>query len=57
LNKKPNAPLDPLRAEFIKYIQSKEGQTETERGGFYSITAQDQQEDQKLLGLTAPVGQ
>jgi phosphate transport system substrate-binding protein len=57
LNKKPNAPLDPLRAEFIKYIQSKDGQTETERGGFYSITAQDQQEDQKLLGLTAPVGQ
>ncbi len=57
LNKKPNELLDPLRAEFIKYIQSKDGQTQTERGGFYSITAKDRQEDQKLLGLIAPDGQ
>ena len=56
-NKKPNEPLDPLRAEFIKYIHSKDGQTQTERGGFYSITAKDRQEDQKLLGLIAPDGQ
>jgi len=56
-NKKPNEPLDPLRAEFIKYIQSKDGQTQTERGGFYSIAAKDRQEDQKLLGLIAPDGQ
>ena len=57
LNKNPNEPLDPLRAEFIKYIQSKDGQTETERGGFYSITASDREQDQKMLGLVAPVGQ
>jgi len=36
VNKKPDAPLDPLRREFIKYILSKDGQTETEAGGFYS---------------------
>jgi phosphate transport system substrate-binding protein len=57
LNRKPNETLDPLRAEFIKYIQSKDGQTETERGGFYSITAADRQQDQKMLGLLSPVGQ
>ena len=57
LNKKPNESLDPLRAEFIKYIQSKDGQTETEQGGFYSITATDRQQDQKMLGLLSPVGQ
>ena len=57
LNKNPNETLDPLRAEFIKYIQSKDGQIETERGGFYSITASDREQDQKMLGLVAPVGQ
>ena len=57
LNRNPNETLDPLRAEFIKYIQSKDGQAETERGGFYSITAADRQQDQNMLGLIAPVGQ
>lgn len=57
LNKKPDQSLDPLRAEFIKYIQSKDGQIETEQGGFYSITATDQQQDQKMLGLLSSVGQ
>jgi ABC-type phosphate transport system substrate-binding protein len=32
LNKKPNPALDSLRAEFIKYIRSKDGQSETELG-------------------------
>ena len=35
LNKKPNEQLDPLRTEFIKYILSKDGQTQTEMGGYY----------------------
>ena len=38
VNKPPNQPLDPLRAEFIKYILSKDGQTLTEKGGFFPIT-------------------
>ena len=38
LNKKPNEQLDPLRTEFIKYILSNDGQTQTEMGGYYPIT-------------------
>ena len=38
LNKAPDEPLDPLRAEFIKYILSKDGQTQTEEGGYFPIT-------------------
>jgi len=38
VNKKPNQALDPLRAEFVKYILSKDGQEQTEKGGFYPIT-------------------
>jgi phosphate transport system substrate-binding protein len=52
LNKKPGQALDPLRAEFIKYVVSKDGQTQTELGGFYSITADDRQDDLQRLGLT-----
>jgi hypothetical protein len=43
----PDAPLDPLRREFIKYTLSKDGQTETEAGGFYSITNGDRESDLK----------
>jgi hypothetical protein len=56
VNKKPDAVLDPLRREFIKYILSKDGQTETEAGGFYSITNADREYDLKKLGIP-PVGQ
>jgi phosphate transport system substrate-binding protein len=41
VNKKPDAPLDPVHREFIKYILSRDGQTEMEAGGFYSITNAD----------------
>jgi ABC-type phosphate transport system substrate-binding protein len=37
--------------EFIKYILSKDGQTETETGGFYSITNADREADLKRLGI------
>ena len=57
LNKKPNESLEPLRAEFVKYIQSRDGQSETELGGFYSITAADRQDDQQRLGLITPLEQ
>ena len=56
INKKPDAPLDPLRREFIKYILSKDGQVETEAGGFYSITNADRESDLKRLGII-PVSQ
>jgi phosphate transport system substrate-binding protein len=56
VNKKPDAQLEPLRRELIKYILSKDGQMETEAGGFYSITNADRESDLKRLGII-PVSQ
>ena len=50
LNKKPNQPLDPLRAEFIKYILSKDGQEQTEKGGFFPITGRNPRERTNKIG-------
>jgi phosphate transport system substrate-binding protein len=33
-NRRPNEPLDLLRGEFIKYILSRDGQAQTEKGGY-----------------------
>jgi phosphate transport system substrate-binding protein len=51
VNKEPNQPLDALRGEFIKYILSKDGQTQTEIGGYYPITNKIREEELKKLGL------
>jgi phosphate transport system substrate-binding protein len=51
LTKKPGQPLDALRGEFIKYILSKDGQTQTEKGGFYAITNEMREAELKKLGL------
>lgn len=51
VNKSPNQPIDPLAAEFIKYIQSKDGQLGTEKSGFYPITNKMREEDLKRLGI------
>lgn len=51
LNKNPNQPLDTLSAEFIKYVVSKDGQAQTEAGGFYRITAKDRESGLKNLGI------
>jgi phosphate transport system substrate-binding protein len=53
LNKKPDQTLDPLRSEFIKYILSKDGQTQTEKAGFYAITNQIREDELKKLGIAA----
>lgn len=52
INKKPNQSLDPLRAEFIKYILSKDGQIQTEKGGFYPITHEIRETELKKFGLS-----
>jgi phosphate transport system substrate-binding protein len=52
-NKDPHQPLDPLRREFIKYILSKDGQTQTEIGGFYPITDKLREGELKRLGLSS----
>lgn len=40
VNKKPGETLDPVIAEFVKYILSKDGQTQTEKGGYYAINSE-----------------
>ncbi len=52
VNKKPTQALDPLRAEFIKYILSKDGQEQTEKGGFYSITNEIREQELTKLGIS-----
>jgi phosphate transport system substrate-binding protein len=51
LNKKPGERLDPLRREFVKYILSKDGQTQAESGGFYPITNKIRDEELQKLGI------
>jgi phosphate transport system substrate-binding protein len=55
LNKNPNEPLDTLRAEFIRYILSKDGQTQTEKGGFFPITNEIREHDLDALGISNTV--
>ncbi len=52
VNKKPGEPLDALRAEFIKYILSKDGQTQTEKGGYYPITEEIREAELEKLGIS-----
>jgi phosphate transport system substrate-binding protein len=51
LNKNPNEPLDPLRAEFIKYVLSKQGQQAVIKDGYFPITAAVVERDAKSVGL------
>jgi phosphate transport system substrate-binding protein len=51
VNKNPNQPLDPLRREFIKYALSKQGQTETVKGGYYPIANAVREEDLEALAV------
>jgi phosphate transport system substrate-binding protein len=39
INKAPNKPLDPLIAEFVKFMVSKEGQEVTIKDGYDPIPA------------------
>jgi len=51
VNKNPNQPLDPVRAEFAKYVMSKQGQLGVLKDGFYPLPAKVIQDDRKMLGL------
>jgi phosphate transport system substrate-binding protein len=50
-NKKPQATLEPLMAEFIKYVLSKDGQLAVLKDGFFPISKAMADEDLKTLGL------
>ena len=49
---KPGQPLDALRAEFVKYILSKDGQEQTERSGFFPITNEIREAEMNKLGIS-----
>ncbi len=51
VNKNPNQELDPLRAQFVKYIFSKEGQQAVIKAGFFPVNAAIAQQELKGLGL------
>jgi phosphate transport system substrate-binding protein len=52
VNRKPGQPLDALRAEFVKYVLSKDGQEQTERSGFFPITNEIRESDMNKLGIS-----
>ncbi|MGO9432514.1 PstS family phosphate ABC transporter substrate-binding protein [Rhodoblastus sp.] len=54
LNKKPDEQLDPLRAEFVKYILSRDGQALVEQEGYYSLTNEIREAELRKLGLSPP---
>jgi phosphate transport system substrate-binding protein len=50
-NKNPTVALDPIRAEFVRYMYSKQGQTATVKDGYYPMPYVFAQEDKTRLGL------
>ena len=51
VNKDPNADLEPLRAEFIRYVYSQEGQSDVLRAGFFPVVAAIADMDLEVFGL------
>ncbi len=51
VNKNPNQALDPLRAQFIKYIFSKAGQQAVIKAGFFPVNAAIAKLELSALGL------
>jgi len=52
MNANPNQPLDPLRAEFVKYVLSKQGQQVVIKDGYFPVTSAIADKDAKALRLT-----
>jgi phosphate transport system substrate-binding protein len=51
VNKNPNEPLDPLRAEFIRFVYSIEGQEGTVRDGYFPVNKAVADADLEAFGL------
>ena len=51
LNKNPNQPLDPVRAELIRFVFSKEGQQVVVKDGYFPVTKRIADEDLGRLGI------
>jgi phosphate transport system substrate-binding protein len=54
LNYKPGAELDPLRREFIKYIFSRQGQSDVVKDGYLPVTAENAKEALLAVGIGQP---
>ena len=55
VNYKPGSKLDPLRAEFLKYIFSKQGQEDVLKDGYFPVPATMAAKMLENVGLHAPV--
>jgi len=52
VNAKPGADLDPLRREFVRYIFSRQGQTDVVKDGYFPVTAAIAQQALESVGIT-----
>jgi phosphate transport system substrate-binding protein len=50
-NINPNQPVEPVRAEFIKFIYSQEGQQATVKDGYFPVTAAIAEDDLKTMKI------
>jgi phosphate transport system substrate-binding protein len=51
VNANPNARMEPLRAEFIRYVYSQQGQADVIRAGFFPLVKAIADQDLKAFGL------
>ena len=51
MNKDPNAQLEPLRAEFIRYVYSRQGQEDVVRAGFFPVVNALAEQELATFGL------
>jgi phosphate transport system substrate-binding protein len=51
VNHNPNSRMEPLRAEFIRYVYSRQGQQDVARAGFFPLVKIIADEDLKTFGL------
>ncbi|WP_209426909.1 phosphate ABC transporter substrate-binding protein PstS family protein [Pararhodobacter sp. SW119] len=51
MNKDPNADLEPLRAEFIRYVYSRQGQEDVVRAGFFPLVKAIADQDLATFGV------
>ncbi|MFW6058650.1 MAG: PstS family phosphate ABC transporter substrate-binding protein [Phycisphaeraceae bacterium] len=52
VNHEPDAQLDPLRREFLKYMFSRKGQSDVTKDGYYPVSAAIAKQDLERLGVT-----
>lgn len=53
INHKPGTSMEPLRAEFLKMVFSRQGQEVTVKDGYFPVTADIAREDLKKIGINA----